>query len=473
MEHPRSGSRRARPARDGRPLRALGVSIVSSVVLLSGLACASAGGVEIATRPDALARLEAARRERPNDAEAARALGIAYYHADRHAEAHAVLETAHRLAPRDGTIALYLGMSAEQLGDLAAARRAYSTYLEHGRTRRVRRQLESRLVALTRAELRASMRDAVGRESELPSTPGPANVVAVLPFRFAGSDSSLRPLERGLADLVVTDLARVDELTVVERAQVQVLLDEIALSASGRVAEDAAVRSGRILQAGRVVQGAITQLPGNGETIRLDGAVIDVPTSEAHPAAGLADDVDALFDLQKRFTYSVLDALRIQPSAEERAAIDARPTRSLAAFLAYSAGLEAEDAGRFDLANRRFDEALELDPSFSAARERRQESQASMSAAASSTASIEQSLSGTSEGRVATSATQGSTRPAGDAMGGTLTGIVNDLNPSVATEATRGSTPVSTRDPAASTTGTEQITSGKGTVIIIIRQPTP
>jgi hypothetical protein len=96
-----------------------------------------------------------------------------------------------------------------------------------------------------------------------------------------------------------------------------------------------------------------------------------------------------------------------------------------------------------------------------------------MSAAASSTASIEQSLSGTSEGRVATSATQGSTRPAGDAMGGTLTGIVNDLNPSVATEATRGSTPVSTRDPAASTTGTEQITSGKGTVIIIIRQPTP
>jgi hypothetical protein len=107
------------------------------------------------------------------------------------------------------------------------------------------------------------------------------------------------------------------------------------------------------------------------------------------------------------------------------------------------------------------------------ARERRQETQAAMTGAASSTASIEQALQGSGEGQIAAAAARGSARPSGEAVGGTLFGIVDGLNPSVATEATRGSTPVSTRDPASSTTDTERLTTGKGTVIIIIRQPAP
>jgi TolB-like protein len=381
-----------------------------------------------------------------------------------------VLDDALARSPRDGTIALYLGMSAEQLGDYAGAREAYSTYLRHGRTSRVRRELQSRLAALARLEMRASVRAALARENELAAATGDPNVVAVMPFRFTGSDSSLRPLERGLADLTVTDLARIASLRVVERAQVQALLDEIDLGASERADTAMAVRSGRMLQAGRIVQGAITQLPGD-ETIRLDGAVVDVPTAEVRGADGTDDSLDELFAMQKRFTFSVLEALGVQASAEERSAIEQRPTRSLAAFLAYSNGLAEADAGRLDAAERSFGEALRIDPAFGLARERQQETQSAMLGASASTATIEQSLAGTSEGRVAEAAAQGTVRPAGDGATGTLAGIVNDVNPSVATEATRGSTPVSVRDPAAATTGTEQIRTERGTVIIIVRQP--
>lgn len=444
------------------------VRALMGLFVLSGLAaCATTrapGGAGV------VAKLEAARRDRPEAADVARALGIAYYGEGRWQDARTVLAEAHARAPRDGTIALYLGMSAEQLGDYATARQAYSTYLRHGRTSRVRRDLQHRLAALARLEMRASVRVAIEREGELAATAGDPSVVAVMPFRFAGRDSSLRPLERGLADLLVTDLARIASLRIVERAQLQALLDEIDLGASERADTAMAVRSGRILQAGRIVQGSITQLPGD-ETIRLDGAVVDVPTAEVRGAGGTDDRLDELFAMQKRFTFSVLEALGVEPSAEERSAIEQRPTRSLAAFLAYSNGLAEADAGRLDAAERSFGEALRLDPSFGLARERQQDAQSAMLGASASAATIEQSLQGTSEGRVAAAATQGEVRPASDGVGGTLAGIVNDVNPSVAAEATRGSTPVSTRDPAAATTGTEQIRTEKGTVIIIVRQP--
>ena len=416
-----------------------------------------------------IARLEAAHAGRPASPEVARALGIAYYEDGRWADARTVLAGAHARAPRDGTIALYLGMSAEQLGDHATAREAYATYLRHGRTSRVRRDLQHRLAALARLEMRASVRAALAREGELAATAGDPAVVAVLPFRFTGGDSRLRPLERGLADLTVTDLARIASLRVVERAQVQALLDEIDLGSSRRADSSLAVRGGRILQAGRIVQGAITQLPGDA-TIRLDGAVVDVPTAEVRAARGTDDRLDALFEMQKRFTFSILDALGVQPSADERTAIEQRPTRSLAAFLAYSNGLVESDAGRLDAADRSFGEALRLDPSFGLARVRQQETQAAMIGATTGAATIEQSLQGSAEGRIAAAATQGEVRATSDG-GGTLAGIVDGVNPSVAAEATRGSTPVSTRDPAAATTGTEQIRTEKGTVIIIVRQP--
>ena len=117
-------------------------------------------------------------------------------------------ETASRLEPEDGTTALYLGLTAEELGDLAAAKRAYSTYLAVGRTSRVRMQLQSRLAALTRRELAEDAKRAVQQERALGAVAGSPTTVAVLPLRFSGSDSSLRPLERGLAELLTTDLAR-------------------------------------------------------------------------------------------------------------------------------------------------------------------------------------------------------------------------------------------------------------------------
>src|SRR5205823_6011600 len=82
-----------------------------------------------------VARLERARASRPNDPAVARSLGIAYYKAGRFADARKQLDEAVRLDPRDGAATLYLGLTAERQGDIAAAKTAYQSYIRYGRLR--------------------------------------------------------------------------------------------------------------------------------------------------------------------------------------------------------------------------------------------------------------------------------------------------------------------------------------------------
>ena len=135
------------------------------------------------------------------------------------------------LPPTVGTVALYLGLTAEGQNDFRAARAAYASYVKYGRTTRVRYALESRLASLQRKELLETARAEVQNERQLAGVPGAPNVVAVLPLSFSGADTTLRPLGRGLAELLTTDLARSSRLTVVERLRLQALILEIARQA--------------------------------------------------------------------------------------------------------------------------------------------------------------------------------------------------------------------------------------------------
>jgi TolB-like protein/Tfp pilus assembly protein PilF len=349
-------------------------------------ACASSRAFD----PGALPRLEHARDTHPASLEANRALGIAYYRAGRAKDARAALETAARIDSTDGPTTLYLGLAAEQLGDLAAARRAYSTYVRVGRTRRVRRQLESRLAALTRRELAMEARRALQREGDFGRIAGSPTTIAVLPMRFDGADSALRPLERGFTELLTTDLARASALTVVERARVRSLVDELALPRWGATDSATNVRAGRLLRAGRVILGALHQL--GDARLRVDAAVVDVPSTQVRGAAQGTDQLDDLFDLEKRIALDLFQELGVTLTVAERNAVEQRPTRSLAAFLAYSRGLVAEDAGRFDDAERFFRDAARIDPGFQAAKARRAETALLRSDAGAPPRSLESAL---------------------------------------------------------------------------------
>jgi TolB-like protein len=416
-----------------------------------------------------IAQLEQARQANPASRSTLRSLGIAYYKAGRYSDARPALVEATRLDPNDGTSALFLGMASEKLGDIAAARTAYTTYLSVGKTSRVRHQLQSRLALLTRLELQASAKAAVARERELSVTPGAPHTVAVMPMHFTGSDSSLQPLERGFADLLITDLARSSQITVVERGRLQALLDEIALQQSGAADSATIVRAGKILQAGRVVEGAIGQ---RATQLRVDAAVIDVPTTSIAGTTSGDGNIDDLFALEKVVAFGVFRAMSVTLTEAERQAIEQRPTRSLQAFLAYSRGLTAEDAGRFDDAARQFDEAVRLDPSFTRATAHRESMRSAQVGSATSVTSVESSLRGTREGAMADAAAEGG---ASGTLGVTLQSTADQINPNPNAPAAGGAAGTSTvqvqKDGAAEATRQDNPASRLGTVVIIIKRP--
>lgn len=321
-------------------------------------------------------------------------LGLAYRQANRLDPAREVLERAVSRAPGDPAATLYLGLTYEDLGRFADARRLYEQHLRVGRSRAIREQLRNRIALLQRKELTAAVRSTLQRETELAGTPPPSNSVAVYPFLYTGSDPELRPLSRALAELLVTDLSQSRRLTVLERARVQLLLDELELAERGLVDTTTAARGGRLLGAGRIVQGTIE---GGEDLLRLQAAVVDATGTGEGIGTPISeqDPVQRLFDMEKRLAFAIFRSLNIELSEEERGRINQQRTSNLQALLAYGLGLEAEDAGNFEEAAQHFARAAALDPGFADAKQRAQ--RASELAAASRITTTQLTLLGATE----------------------------------------------------------------------------
>ncbi|HET8654056.1 MAG TPA: tetratricopeptide repeat protein [Longimicrobiaceae bacterium] len=292
-------------------------------------------------------------------------LGAAERAAGHPQDALPLLERAHALQPSDPAAVAYLGLTHEDLSQPARARDLYREYLRIGHSSALKKRLQQRFPLLRHQELVLAAKRDIANEAALTGRPPEPRSVAVFPFVYLGSDPALEPLGRALTELLVTDLGQVDRLHVLERARVQVLLDEMSLAKQGLVDSTTAARSGRLLGAANVVQG---QIGGSEDQLQLRAAV--VPVTQPASAATLSenDPLRSLFDMQKRLSLGVLQRLGIELTPAERDRVLHRPTASLEALLAYGRCLEAGDAGDYAAASTQCADAARLDPGFSAAR---------------------------------------------------------------------------------------------------------
>jgi TolB-like protein len=434
-------------------------------------ACASGGAaVRVADiTPRSIPALEAAKSQRPHDATTLARLGVAYFKAGRYEDARPVLDSAVAYDATNGVAAIYLAMTAEQQGDFAAARSAYRHFVAVSRDNDLKRTAEQRLALVDRKELEYQARQALAHEAAFAQMPPESNTVAVMPFSFSGANAQLQPLGRGLAQLLVTDLAKSRQVRVLERERMQAIVDEMKLSDSAQSDPATALRSGRLLRAADVVQGRILDLPGN--QLRVDAAVVDVASSGVRAAAGAQNDLDRLFDLEKTLVYRVFNNLGIQLSPAEQEAINQNPTQNVQAFLVYSRGLEAQDRGDFTAAQADFNQAAVIDPGFRAAVQ-------GAAAAGQLSAASQQPVSRveTAVSRSATLQAPPSAPSAVTAQQAALTDGTNSVAGTTGSQtlgeigspATVGTT---SRNTTAEVTNSEGVGQSTGNVVIIIRRP--
>ncbi len=318
--------------------------------------------------PAEIPDLEARLQREPDNAALRSRYAAALFAADRCDQATTEARRAEGLRPADAVSAMVIGQCAEKAQRYEDALAEYRTFLvQHGDVRgsaaiRAREQMALRTYSNQRA------RQALQNEAQLSAQAADPNTVAVLPLTIAG-DSSYQALSRGLAQIMTSDLALIQRFKMVERLQLAALLDEMQLGQTTRVDPSTAARVGRLMQAGRMVQGAAT-IPPQGE-IRLEASVVQSSGEVSAPGAATGRFRD-LLRLEKTLIVDLSARLGYQLSEAERRRVLENGTQNLTAFLAYSRGLIAEDAGDFQRAAAYFSEAVQTDPGFQAAKEQYQ-----------------------------------------------------------------------------------------------------
>jgi tetratricopeptide (TPR) repeat protein len=296
--------------------------------------------------------------QKPNEYQGWRELGVAYYHYGEYGEARTALQAAEKIKS-DSRTRLYLGLTHEKLKEWDQAARAYQSALELSPDHEIAERINGRIEILSSRE---EIEKALAAEASISADSIPPNTIAVYDFDGTSLDSALAPLALGLSEFTAIDLSKIKSLTVVERAKLNFLIQEMELASSGVIDTSRAPQLGRILGSRNIVTGRVTS--PNLDHLRLSGVIVNtLDSTKTYPGSSEAI-LREIFKMQKDFVSQIVRELGLQLSPEELDSLNRLPTDSYAAFLAFCQGLAYQKNGQYDKALEEFRRALHLDKNF-------------------------------------------------------------------------------------------------------------
>lgn len=334
----------------------------------------------------AIELLEQAEADEPNNALIKRDLGVSYYKTRRVDDASKKLLEAKAIEPKDGKTIFYLGLCYEQKKDIESAIAEYKQYIDLSRSKQFKLNISVRIRQLTNEQITRAVARSVAQEQAIDVNSIPPKSVAVLYFKNLSTARELDPLQKGLTQMLITDLAKAKQLKVVERVRLQKLLEELKLGTGEFVERSSAPRVGKLIGASKLVQGGFTDL--SDENLRIDAALAQTGSGEINNIDEITGKLNTIFQLEKNLTFQVIDELGIKLTREERLAIQESQTESLLAFIAYSRGLDFEDRSMYPEAKTEYQKAARIDPGFALAKQSLQELDIAQKAAQSAKTDI-------------------------------------------------------------------------------------
>jgi TolB-like protein len=197
--------------------------------------------------------------------------------------------------------------------------------------------------------------------------------IAILDFDIGatiGQDpDDYQALRRGLAAMTISELAINPAVRVVERAQLQAILQEQGLSRDSVVDRSTALRLARLLNARYMVTGTLYDVRG---AFRIDARLFDVETSQILQTRRVNGRLDNIFELMTQLSTQLMTAANLPPL--ERRADAPEPPRpavgapTQAAVMAYSRAVLYADRGDTQQAVVQYRRALTAFPQYSQAK---------------------------------------------------------------------------------------------------------
>jgi len=196
--------------------------------------------------------------------------------------------------------------------------------------------------------------------------------VAVLPFENGGSygkdKEDFDALRKGLAAMLISELAVNPEVRLVDRSETQRVLDEQGLAVAERVDKETAAKVGKLVGARYMVTGSFIDLYGD---FRIDARMINVETGEIMKVVRSDPkfhDRRDMYRMIQSVAERVMADTRLPPLPAGSAQRPARqvPTEALALF---SRALLYQDRGDKAKAVEYYQKALDVFPEYSEASE--------------------------------------------------------------------------------------------------------
>ena len=207
---------------------------------------------------------------------------------------------------------------------------------------------------------------AIANEQALSVVPS-SKSVAVLYYQNLTGDASFNPLQKGLSVMLTTDLAKLKDLQVVERAKIQAILEEIELGVTGLVDTETVPRVGRLLGArflsgGDILKGSVTQL-------QVDPNLLDVSEQITINQASAEGDLNDLIAIEKEILFETIRLMDVALTPDHKAELEKPISASIPALMLLFRGIDASDHGNYTQAADLYEQALAKDPNLTPAKE--------------------------------------------------------------------------------------------------------
>jgi serine/threonine protein kinase/Flp pilus assembly protein TadD len=187
--------------------------------------------------------------------------------------------------------------------------------------------------------------------------PGNTKSIAVLPFTNMSADPEGDFFADGIADEIITALSKVKALRVVSRTS--------SFTFKGK--NDDIREIGRKLQVSTILEGSIRKA---GKRLRLNAQLVSTTDSSQLWAERYDRELEDVFAIQDEIASSIVSALRVVLSEDEKKAIENVPTTNIDAYEFYLRGRQFFHQHRrrsHEFARQLFERAIELDPGYALA----------------------------------------------------------------------------------------------------------
>lgn len=230
--------------------------------------------------------------------------------------------------------------------------------------RRRTTQLSSLLLAAATLTVSVAPLAAQGSTSQNPT-------IAVLYFTNGAliDNAAYAPLSKGMAEMLITELAQNKGVRVVERDRLQSLIEEQNLQNSDRVDKETAIKLGKTLGARHMLMGTFVIDPK--KNMRIDVRAVNTETSAIEYTESVTGNSDNLLQLVIQLGAKVNAGLKLP--ALKTASVStpaAKSPNQFKAIMAMSQALEAEDRKNTSEAVSLYKQAIALNPDFDRAKVR-------------------------------------------------------------------------------------------------------